>query len=150
MKIGINGFGRIGRALFRILDARTDIELVAINDLFEPRTLMYLLKYDTVMGRFDGPLNLEDGVVVTTNTRARMLAEPDPALLPWKELGVDLVVPLGYDDGVVSTGLDLVELAAGPGEVFPAVRRVAHVGQEHLAVELELDRVHVVLAVIGR
>ena len=92
MKIAINGFGRIGRALFRILDTRTDIEVVAINDLFEPQTLMYLLRYDTVMGRFEGPLNLEDEMVVTTNTSARMLAEPDPARLPWKELGVDLVV----------------------------------------------------------
>jgi glyceraldehyde 3-phosphate dehydrogenase len=92
MKIAINGFGRIGRALFRILDTRTDIEVVAINDLFEPQILMYLLKYDTVMGRFEGPLSLEDGMVVTTNTSARMLAEPDPARLPWKQLDVDLVV----------------------------------------------------------
>ena len=92
MKIAINGFGRIGRALFRILDARTDIELVAVNDLFEPQTLMYLLRYDTVMGRFEDPVDLEDGTVVTRNTRARMLAEPDPANLPWKELGVELVV----------------------------------------------------------
>jgi glyceraldehyde 3-phosphate dehydrogenase len=92
VKIAINGFGRVGRALFRILDARPDIELVAINDLFEPKTLMYLLRYDTVMGRFEGPVDLEDGTVVTGNTRARMLAEPDPANLPWEELGVELVV----------------------------------------------------------
>lgn len=92
MRIAINGFGRIGRALFRILDTRTDIEVVAINDLFEPATLMYLLRYDTVMGRFEGELKLVDGMVVTKNTRARMLAEADPSKLPWKELGVDLVV----------------------------------------------------------
>ncbi len=92
MKIAINGFGRIGRALFRILDVQKDIEVVAINDLFEPQTLMYLLRYDTVMGRFETPVKLEDGVVITANTRARMLAEPDPAKLPWKKLGVELVV----------------------------------------------------------
>jgi glyceraldehyde 3-phosphate dehydrogenase len=119
VKIAINGFGRIGRALFRILDNRTDIEVVAINDLFEPRTLMYLLRYDTVMGRFEGPLNLEDGMVVTTNTSARMLAEPDPANLPWKELGVDLVVEAS---GIFRTAEKLEKhIAAGAARVVLTV-----------------------------
>jgi glyceraldehyde 3-phosphate dehydrogenase len=92
MKVAINGFGRIGRAVFRILDTRPEIEVVAINDLFDPKALMYLLHYDTVMGRFDGPLKLEGNELVTAHTRATMLAESNPANLPLKELGVDLVV----------------------------------------------------------
>lgn len=119
MKIGINGFGRIGRALFRILDTRTDIEVVAINDLFEPQVLVYLLKYDTVMGRFEGSLKLENGMVVTINTSARMLAEPDPAKLPWKELGVDLVVEAS---GIFRTAEQLSKhLAAGAARVVLTV-----------------------------
>ena len=74
MKVAINGFGRIGRSVFRILDQRTDIEVVAINDLFDDDGLLYLLRYDTVMGPFPGPLALEDGFLVTANGRTRMLS----------------------------------------------------------------------------
>jgi glyceraldehyde 3-phosphate dehydrogenase len=92
MKIAINGFGRIGRSVFRILDRRDEVEVVAINDLFDDDGLMYLLRYDTVMGPFPGSLALEDGCLVTANGRARMLCEKDPAALPWRALGVDVVV----------------------------------------------------------
>jgi glyceraldehyde 3-phosphate dehydrogenase len=92
MKVGINGFGRIGRSVFRIADQRTDIEIVAINDLVEPDALRYLLEYDTVMGRFPGRLELEDDHLVTQTTSARLLHERDPLKLPWRELGVDVVV----------------------------------------------------------
>jgi glyceraldehyde 3-phosphate dehydrogenase len=92
MKVGINGFGRIGRSVFRIADQRTDIEVVAINDLVEPDALRYLLEYDTVMGRFPGKLVLEGEHLVTNTTRAKLLQERDPLKLPWQELGVDVVV----------------------------------------------------------
>lgn len=92
MKVAINGFGRIGRAVFRIAEKRDDIEIVAINDLFDHHALRYLLTYDTVMGRFEGEVNIEDGELVTPTTRVRMLNEPDPRALPWKEMGVDAVV----------------------------------------------------------
>lgn len=92
MRVAINGFGRIGRTVFRILDRRADVEVVAINDVFDAAALLYLLRYDTVMGRFSGPLALEDGHLVSANGRARMLAERDPAALPWRELGVDVVI----------------------------------------------------------
>ena len=65
MKIAINGFGRIGRSAFRILDQRSDVEVVAINDVFDDAALLYLLRYDTVMGPFKGSLALEDGCLVT-------------------------------------------------------------------------------------
>jgi len=92
MRVAINGFGRIGRAVFRIAESLPEIEIVAINDLFDNEALRYLLNYDTVMGRFPGKVSIEDSEMVTPRTRARMLQERDPAQLPWKELEVDVVV----------------------------------------------------------
>jgi glyceraldehyde 3-phosphate dehydrogenase len=92
MRVAINGFGRIGRAVFRIAETQDDIEIVAINDLFDHDALCYLLTYDTVMGRFPGQAHIENGHMVTTGARVRMLKEKDPTRLPWKELGVDVVV----------------------------------------------------------
>ena len=92
MRIGINGFGRIGRSVFRILDEVEGIEVVAINDLFDNDALRYLLSYDTVMGPFGKSLKLEDDHFITQNTSAKLLKERNPAALPWAELGVDAVV----------------------------------------------------------
>ena len=92
MRVAINGFGRIGRAVFRIAEATDEIEIVAINDLFDHDALAYLLNYDTVMGRFEGGVAIEDGELVTPHTRARMVQERDPRSLPWAELEVDAVV----------------------------------------------------------
>lgn len=92
LKVAINGFGRIGRSVFRILEGVEGIDVVAINDLFDHGALRYLLNYDTVMGRFDGPLALQDDHIVTDKSRVRMLSESEPAALPWGELGVDAVI----------------------------------------------------------
>jgi glyceraldehyde 3-phosphate dehydrogenase len=92
MRIAINGFGRIGRAVYRILDQYDDVSIVAINDLFDPGALRYLLNYDTVMGGFGRALRLEDNCLVTANNRTRLLCEKNPASLPWAELGIDAVV----------------------------------------------------------
>ena len=92
MRVAINGFGRIGRAVFRIAEFAPDIEIVAINDLFDNEALRYLLNYDTVMGRFPGKVSIENSEMVTSRTRARMLQERDPTQLPWKELEIDAVV----------------------------------------------------------
>ena len=92
MRVAINGFGRIGRAVFRIAERNDQLEVVAINDLFDNDALAYLLTYDTVMGRFEGGVAIEDDVLVTPHTRARMVCERDPRHLPWDELGVDVVV----------------------------------------------------------
>ena len=93
-RIAINGFGRIGRAVFRIIAARPEsgIEVVAINDLSDDEVLAYLLEYDSVMGRFEEPVSVHDGVMTVGAHRVRMLMERDPAKLPWGELGVDVVV----------------------------------------------------------
>jgi glyceraldehyde 3-phosphate dehydrogenase len=92
MRVAINGFGRIGRTVFRILDKRRDAEVVAINDLFDNEALRYLLNYDTVMGRFEGILRLEGDDLVTSHGRTRMLCERDPLKLPWADLDIDVVV----------------------------------------------------------
>jgi glyceraldehyde 3-phosphate dehydrogenase len=92
MKVGINGFGRIGRSVFRILEKAEGIDVVAINDLFDNDALRYLLSYDTVMGPFRGNLILEDDHFVTDKSRVKLLNERNPAAIPWGELGVDVVV----------------------------------------------------------
>ncbi len=92
MRVAINGFGRIGRAVFRIAETLPDIEIVAVNDLFNNEALRYLLTYDTVMGRFEGGVAIEGDEMVTPHTRAKMFEERDPTALPWAELEVDAVV----------------------------------------------------------
>ncbi|MFQ6605595.1 MAG: type I glyceraldehyde-3-phosphate dehydrogenase [Fidelibacterota bacterium] len=92
MKIAINGFGRIGRSVFRILNTRDGVEVVAINDLTTPDALTYLLKYDTVMGRFPDTVTLDGDRLKTSRNTVKMLAERDPAALPWKEMGIDVVI----------------------------------------------------------
>ena len=92
MRIAINGFGRIGRSVFRILDQKKDMKVVAINDLSNQESLAYLLKYDTVMGKFSGNVNIEDNIMNTDNDSIQMLSERDPANLPWKDLNIDVVI----------------------------------------------------------
>ena len=92
IKIGINGFGRIGRSVFRILSSRDDIEVVAINDLFENQQLVYLLKYDSVMRVFPKEVTADDDYMYVDGKKIAMTAEKDPAKIPWGELGVDIVI----------------------------------------------------------
>lgn len=92
-KIAINGFGRIGRNALRVLEKyHPDLELVAVNDLSEPEDLYYLVKYDTILGPYEHDLALVDGDLVAGGNTIKMLQEPDPANLPWSDLGVDVVV----------------------------------------------------------
>jgi glyceraldehyde 3-phosphate dehydrogenase len=92
MKVAINGFGRIGRAVFRIINDRDDIQVVAINDLWDHNALAYLLKYDTVMGRFDGDVFIENKTLHTPNEKVSMLQISEPKNLPWEDLEVDVVI----------------------------------------------------------
>ncbi|NOZ07374.1 MAG: type I glyceraldehyde-3-phosphate dehydrogenase [FCB group bacterium] len=92
MKVAINGFGRIGRSVFRILSRRKDISVVAVNDLFDHEALVYLLKYDTVMGRFGQDIKLEDDTLITPNEQVKLTSIRDPKQLPWGQLDVDVVV----------------------------------------------------------
>ncbi len=92
VKIGINGFGRIGRSVFRILSNRDDVEVAAINDLFENQQLVYLLKYDSVMRIFDKEVTADDDYMYVDGKKIAMTAEKDPAQIPWGKLGVDIVI----------------------------------------------------------
>jgi glyceraldehyde 3-phosphate dehydrogenase len=92
MRVAINGFGRIGRSVFRILEDVQGIDVVAVNDLFDHNALRYLLDYDTVMGPFGKSLSLEDGHFITPKGRVKLLSERSPSDLPWGELGIDAVV----------------------------------------------------------
>ena len=91
VKIGINGFGRIGRLVFRASVQRDNIDVVAINDLLDVEHLAYLLKYDSVHGRFDGTVEVKDGHLVVNGKTIRITAERDPKNLKWDEVGADLV-----------------------------------------------------------
>jgi glyceraldehyde 3-phosphate dehydrogenase len=91
MKIGINGFGRIGRLVFRVAANRPDVEVVAINDLLDVEHLAYLLKYDSVHGRFNGDVEVKDGNLVVNGKTVRITAERDPKALKWDAVGADVV-----------------------------------------------------------
>ncbi|TJZ62810.1 type I glyceraldehyde-3-phosphate dehydrogenase [Sphingobacterium olei] len=92
MKIGINGFGRIGRLAFRAAVKRADIEVVGINDLVEPDYMAYMLKYDSTHGQFDGTVEVKDGNLVVNGKTIRVTAEKDPANLKWNEVGAEVII----------------------------------------------------------
>lgn len=92
IRIGINGFGRIGRCVGRILMQDPNVELVAVNDLTSPEQLAYLFKYDTVHGKYAGTAEAGDGQITIDGKKIKVLAERDPANLPWGDLGVDYVI----------------------------------------------------------
>jgi len=100
-KIGINGFGRIGRLAFRAAVGRKDIEVVGINDLVAPDYMAYMLKYDSTHGKFDGTVEVKDGHLVVNGKKIRVTAEKDPANLKWGEVGAEIIIE--------STGLFLTK-----------------------------------------
>tara|TARA_R110001632_G_scaffold43376_6_gene110046 strand:+ start:47516 stop:48517 length:1002 start_codon:yes stop_codon:yes gene_type:complete len=105
IKVGINGFGRIGRLAFRSAVGRPNVQIVAINDLLDVDYLAYMLKYDSVHGKFDGDVEVKDGKLVVNGNAIRITAERDPANLKWNEVGADYVIE--------STGFFLTEETAG-------------------------------------
>ena len=115
IRIGINGFGRIGRLVFRIACGRDDIEVVGINDLIDVDYIAYMLRYDSTHGRFAGEVAVDDGALVVNGRRIRISAERDPAALRWGDVGADVVLE--------STGLFLTDerarahISAGAGKV---------------------------------
>ena len=104
MKIGINGFGRIGRLAFRAAIEREGVDVVAINDLVDPEYMAYMLKYDSTHGQFKGSIEVKDGQLVVNGNTIRVTAEKDPANLKWGEIGAEVIIE--------STGLFLTEADA--------------------------------------
>ena len=116
IKVGINGFGRIGRNVFRVIAGREGIDVVAINDLADARTLSMLLKYDSVHGRFDGDIEAKEDAIVVKGKEVKLTKEKDPARLPWKELGVDIAIE---STGIFTTKSDCAKhLEAGAKKVI--------------------------------
>ena len=115
MKIGINGFGRIGRLAFRAAVNRPDVEIVGINDLVEPDYMAYMLKYDSTHGRFDGTVEAKDGNLIVNGKTIRVTAERDPANLKWDEVGAEVILEC--------TGLFLTQ-EAGQKHIDAGARKV--------------------------
>ena len=92
IKVAINGFGRIGRLVFKALQDDKDAEILAINDLTDAKTLVHLLKYDSVHGRYPVPVKADGEYLVAGNRRVKVLSEKDPTQLPWNELGIEVVI----------------------------------------------------------
>jgi glyceraldehyde 3-phosphate dehydrogenase len=93
VKVGINGFGRIGRNVYRAAQAAgADLEFVAVNDLVDTATMAHLLKYDSILGRFPGEVEAGEGAIAVDGREVKMLSERDPGALPWGDLGVDVVI----------------------------------------------------------
>lgn len=92
LKIGINGFGRIGRLVYRAAYGNQDVDIVAINDLADAKTNAHLLKYDSVHGTFPGNVEVKDGNIVVDGKTVKVLSERDPASIPWRGMGVDIVI----------------------------------------------------------
>jgi glyceraldehyde 3-phosphate dehydrogenase len=92
VRVAINGFGRIGRLVFRSAMGRPDFEFVALNDITDAATLAHLLQYDSVHGRLDAPVEVSADSIIVDGREVRVYSEPDPASLPWKELAVDVVI----------------------------------------------------------
>jgi glyceraldehyde 3-phosphate dehydrogenase len=115
IKVGINGFGRIGRLAFRAAMGRKDIEIVGINDLIDVAYMAYMLRYDTIHGRFEGSVEVKDGKLVVNGKAIRVTAEKDPANLKWGEVGAEYVIE--------STGLFL-ERAKAEGHLKAGAKRI--------------------------
>jgi glyceraldehyde 3-phosphate dehydrogenase len=114
-KIGINGFGRIGRLAFRAAVGRKDVEVVGINDLVEPDYMAYMLKYDSTHGRFDGTVEVKDGNLIVNGKKIRVTAEKDPTNLKWNEVGAEIIIE--------STGLFLTQ-ADGQKHITAGAKKV--------------------------
>jgi len=115
MKVGINGFGRIGRLAFRAAISRNDIEIVGINDIVEADYMAYMLKYDSTHGKFDGTVAVKDGHLVVNGKTIRVTAERDPSNLKWSEVGAEIVIE--------STGLFLTQ-ADGQKHIKAGAKKV--------------------------
>jgi glyceraldehyde 3-phosphate dehydrogenase len=92
VKVGINGFGRIGRNVYRAAQGRRDLEIVAVNDITDPPTLAHLLKYDSILGTYAGAVRADGDALNVDGTRVKVFAERDPGNLPWKDMGIEIVI----------------------------------------------------------
>ena len=124
IKVGINGFGRIGRLTYRALLTKSNVEVVAINDLTDAKTLAHLFKYDSVHGKFNGEVAVEGDSIIINGHKMKVMAERDPANLPWGAIGVDIVVEC---TGIFRTREKMSKhLAAGAKKVLLSVLHLSN------------------------
>ena len=155
MRVAINGFGRIGRSVFRILNDRENVDVVAINDIADNEAMAYLLKYDTVMGRFNDSVTVDNDIMKTSFNKVKMLAEREPGSLPWNDLDVDVVIE---STGIFRTRTQLedhlnsgskrVILTVPSKDFVSSIERVASVSLDRKeGVKLKINRDNVQLSV---
>jgi glyceraldehyde 3-phosphate dehydrogenase len=109
VRIAINGFGRIGRAAFKILQEKENVAVIVINDLTDPKTLVHLLKYDTAYGKYEKNISLDGENLIVDGKKTKILSEKDPAKLPWKKMNIDVVLEctgIFVKDGAAKAHLD--------------------------------------------
>lgn len=141
IRVGINGFGRIGRSVFRLADQRTDIEIVAVNDLVPPSSLAYLVEYDSVHGRFGKKVTSTEDALQVEGKETKVFAEKDPTRIPWGDLGVDYVIEstglfkTSEDAGMhIQAGAKKVVISApAKGDIPTFVLGVNHTSYDPLA-----------------
>ncbi|TXT54216.1 MAG: glyceraldehyde-3-phosphate dehydrogenase A [Candidatus Thorarchaeota archaeon] len=129
VKVAINGFGRIGRTYLRAAHDMKDFEIIAINDLTDAETLAHLLKYDTIMGKFDGTVKVEGEYMKVNDDKIKVLQERDPAKLPWKEMDVDIIIestglfrkPEDASKHIAAGARKVLVSAPGKGDMFTVV-----------------------------
>ena len=137
IKIGINGFGRIGRLAFRSAVKRENVQIVAINDLLDVDYLAYMLKYDSVHGPFDGTVEVKDGMLVVNGNSIRITAERDPSNLKWSEVEAEYVIE--------STGFFLTEEAADAKFIISADNLFSAISNDNLVlVEFSKNKLAIV------
>ena len=125
IKVGINGFGRIGRLVFRAAQERNDIQVVAINDLIDVDYMAYMLKYDSVHGRFKGDVEVKEGKLIVNGFPIRVTAEKNPADLKWGEVGAEYVVDflpklkleIVVNDELLESAIEAIKSAAHTGRI---------------------------------
>ena len=132
VKVAINGFGRIGRLVYRQTLNENDIDIVAVNDLTDPAALAHLLKYDSVHGRFPGDVKVDGDIIQAGRDSFRVFSQPDPSKLPWNELGVEIVIEsTGFfrtrEKAMlhIESGAKKVILSAPTSDSYPNSRLVA-------------------------
>lgn len=149
IRIAINGFGRIGRVTFRKIQEKSNMEVVAINDITDPANLAHLLKYDSVQGRFNGKVEHNGNHIIVNNKKVIVLNEPDPAKLPWKNLDIDVVIESTGEFADRESAIKHVERSGAKKVIISAPAKGEHNGISYVVLGVNdeiIDRDDVIIS----